>query len=256
MNDASNTATETATRHYQCRHIFTGGHRCASPCLRHEEFCYYHHTTRKPVAHPQQRRRRRSTFHLPLLEDRSAVLHSIGEVLQRIANNDIDPKRAGLLLYGLQIANTALPKEPKPQPDPRRDSPTEPPPSPGKPDTIEEITLDPIHGLLAPITEILPPQPHLSPIAALIEQMMNNKAYDEPPPKNTTNTPKPETLHTIQATDASATRPAHPSKKPSPQPKPLTTSSSAAYLRATAVPQNQKDLSLGTGPFHSSTPFV
>jgi 2,3-bisphosphoglycerate-independent phosphoglycerate mutase len=34
-------ATET-TRQYQCRHIFTDGRRCASPCLRQEEFCYYH----------------------------------------------------------------------------------------------------------------------------------------------------------------------------------------------------------------------
>ena len=35
---------------------------------------------------------------------------AIADVLQRIASNDIDPRRAGLLLYGLQIASLNLPK--------------------------------------------------------------------------------------------------------------------------------------------------
>ncbi len=124
MNDTNETPKQ-----YQCRHIFTDGHRCASPCLRQQEFCYYHHTTRKPIANPRQRRSRRSTFDLPLPEDRSAIQASIGEVLQRIASNDIDPRRAGLLLYGLQIASLNLPKpQPAksqtrrtPNPDRRRD---------------------------------------------------------------------------------------------------------------------------------------
>src|ERR1700693_5622572 len=101
--------TKTPKR-FQCRHIFTDGHRCGSACLHHEEFCYYHHTTRKPVTNPRQRRSRRATFDLPPPEDRSAIQASIGEVLQRIASNEIDPRRAGLLLYGLQIASLNLPK--------------------------------------------------------------------------------------------------------------------------------------------------
>src|SRR6201999_4441604 len=118
---------------YQCRHIFTDGRRCHSPCLRAEEFCYYHHTTRKPVANPQQRRGRRSAFDLPLPEDRSAIQSSIGQVLQRIASNDIDPRRAGLLLYGLQIASLNLPRDPAPSPAARAE-------------TVEEIVLDPALG--------------------------------------------------------------------------------------------------------------
>src|SRR6059036_3840844 len=54
--------TTEAPKQYQCRHIFTDGRRCASPCLRQQEFCYYHHTTRRPVANSRQRRTRRSTF--------------------------------------------------------------------------------------------------------------------------------------------------------------------------------------------------
>src|ERR1700734_3403104 len=129
-----------STTQYQCRHIFTDGRRCASPCLRQEEFCYYHHTTRQPVANPTQRRSRRSTFDLPLPEDRSAIQSSIGQVLQRIASNDIDPRRAGLLLYGLQIASLNLPRDLAPS----RATVAE---------TVEEIILDPVLGTLAPRSE-------------------------------------------------------------------------------------------------------
>src|ERR1700730_11670181 len=97
------------TKRYQCRHIFTEGRRCGSPCLRHEEFCYYHHTTRRPVENPHQRRSRRTAFNIPQPEDRSAIQHSIGEVIRRIPSNDTAPRRAGLLLYGLQTASLNLP---------------------------------------------------------------------------------------------------------------------------------------------------
>jgi hypothetical protein len=178
MQDAASTTTEQH-KQYQCRHIFTDGHRCASPCLRQEEFCYYHHTTRRPVANPKQRRSRRSTFHLPLPEDRSAIQASIGEVLQRIAANDIDPRRAGLLLYGLQIASLNLPK---PQ------APTKP-----EPQTVEEITIDSTLGVLAPRTDISETATRKSPVAQLIERMMQSK--EEPATK-----PEPATIPTLQAT--------------------------------------------------------
>jgi len=40
-----------------------------------------------------------------LLEDRSAIQRALSEVANAIANNRVDPKRAGLLLYSLQIAS-------------------------------------------------------------------------------------------------------------------------------------------------------
>jgi hypothetical protein len=207
MNDTNNTETKAATKHYQCRHIFIDGHRCASPCLRNEEFCYYHHTTRKPVANPQKRRSRRTTFHIPLPEDRSAILQSIGEVLQRIAANDIDPRRAGLLLYGLQIANTALPKDP---PTSRTRSTHEE--SPEKSQTVEEITHDPTHGILAPRVEITTPASRPSFAQQLIQHLQScppephnrpqPKTWEDPTPPAQT---EPEILPTLQATDDSAT---------------------------------------------------
>jgi len=131
--------SEVTPKRFQCRHIHTEGRRCGSASLRGEEFCYFHHTSRQPVANPRTRSSRQATFDLPLPEDRGAIQISIGEVLRRIASNQIDPRRAGLLLYGLQIASLNLPNRHGPAPVEA---------------TIEEIITDPHLGNLAPRTEI------------------------------------------------------------------------------------------------------
>jgi hypothetical protein len=162
-----NEATTIETKRYQCRHIFTDGHRCGSICLRGEPFCYYHHTTRKPA--PRQSLGRKSSFDLPLPEDRSAIQASIGIILQKIASNDLDPKRAGLLLYGLQIASLNLPKQQRDQDE-------------DAPEQVHEITTDPELGTLAPQTEI---HEKKSFAAQLLEELR----------------PKPAVLPQIQATE-------------------------------------------------------
>ena len=144
MNDA------TKPKRYQCRHIFVDGTRCGSPCLRGEQFCYYHHTTRRPIQNPTERQSRRSSFDLPLPEDRSAIQASIGQVLQRIAANQIDPRRAGLLLYGLQIASLNLPK---PETSTRSRNSREHSRQSREPEVVEEITTHPELGTLAPILD-------------------------------------------------------------------------------------------------------
>jgi hypothetical protein len=192
-----NTTNETP-KQYQCRHIFTDGRRCSSPCLRHEEFCYYHHTTRKPVENPRQRRSRRSSFHLPLPEDRSAIQSSIGQVLQRIASNDIDPRRAGLLLYGLQIASLNLPKlqtAAKDEPETQ---------------TVKEITIDPELGTLAPRTEIPNEEERLSTIGALLRKFERHAA--EPASE-----PTAAILPTLQAAEDFATPSIKRKRHPSPE---------------------------------------
>jgi hypothetical protein len=159
----------------QCRHIFTDGRRCGSPCLRLESFCYYHHTTRKPIADPAARRSRRALT-LPLPEDRSAIQHSIGEVLQRIAANKLDPRRAGLLLYGLQIAAMNLPK-----PDPKA----------RLIDPVNDVTLDPVHGLIAL------PQEHgfdtTSPVMRRLESLISETYRRRSEPIQVETTPEEST---------------------------------------------------------------
>ena len=165
-------------KRYQCRHIFTDGHRCGSPCLRHEEFCYYHHTTRRPIEAPHARRARQTHFDLPLPEDRSAIQQAIGQVLLAIAANTLDPRRAGLLLYGLQIASSNLPRH---SPDH-----THPP-------QVEEITTHPEQGLLAPATEY--DEDKISGRPTFLRDILNNLRA----PKDTQE-PQPITIPSIQAT--------------------------------------------------------
>jgi hypothetical protein len=147
-------ATDESVK-FQCRHIFTDGRRCGSPTLRspagHEPFCFYHHNSRGAASmtnrDPARAAAQPSTFVLPTPEDRSSIQHALGQVLQRIASNEIDPRRAGLLLYGLQIASLNLKKD--------REIPDED----DSGAFVTEITLDPDHGVLAPPAELHADQP-------------------------------------------------------------------------------------------------
>ena len=201
------TETIAEPKRYQCRHIFADGRRCGSASLRGEPFCYYHHTTRKPIARPHQRRSRRGTFALPLPEDRSAIQLSIGQVLQRIASNEIDPRRAGLLLYGLQIASLNLPREAAPARANRsygRSSSSHAEPA----DTVEEVITDPELGPIAPATEMA--KAHKSVIQTLLE---NLKDLDTSRPEPT-NYLKDQP--TEESTEESTAQPAEINENPDP----------------------------------------
>jgi hypothetical protein len=157
---------------YQCRHIRTTGRRCGSPSLRNEHFCYFHQTTRRP---PDQAEARaiaagypiEPKLHFESFEDRPSVQLCLLEVMNRIASGAIEKKLAGILLYGLQIAANNLPREPRATrtaPNQRQAGRQETPPL--EPNCVperlvEELTLDPDHGPLAPIAEI--PDPATNP---------------------------------------------------------------------------------------------
>ena len=84
-----------------CTHVFEGGHRCASPALQRETFCFYHHPNRKPIQNPRQRRSRGQSFHLPLPSGQSDLQHAVYEVIRRLAANQISSRHAGLILNAL-----------------------------------------------------------------------------------------------------------------------------------------------------------
>jgi hypothetical protein len=177
------TQLDTTPRRFYCRHIFTDGHRCGAFCLRGEEFCYYHHTTRLPVHNGNERRSRSTTFILPNPEDYSAIQSAIGEVLQRIASNDIDPRRAGLLLYGLQIASLNL-NMPSPGTEPPR--------------MIEEVVEDATFGTIAPVTECRKKEKQLSPLDELFADLKREVPDD--PDDELDDELDDEPIPTIQAT--------------------------------------------------------
>lgn len=130
-NEALHNNDNPASKH-QCHHIFPDNHRCGSPRMRNEQFCYFHHDYRRPVVAPQERYARTSSFSLFTPSSHEAIEESLGELLSRIAANHIDARRAGLLLYGLQIAATnlrstqriqATPTGPAPAPNPATEEP-------------------------------------------------------------------------------------------------------------------------------------
>jgi len=77
------------------------GAKCQSPALNGKDFCYHHFNRHapKPLSSPDE------AFRLPFLEDRSAIQVALSKILDDLGNSKLDPKRAGLLLYGLQIAS-------------------------------------------------------------------------------------------------------------------------------------------------------
>jgi hypothetical protein len=107
-----------------CHYLHATGKRCGSPALRGEQFCFYHHPTRRP---PARTRPSRTPFDLPPIIDAETLQIALSEVSRRLADNTLDPKRAGLLLLTLQMAKANLPAiahylcqpdSPLPEPDP------------------------------------------------------------------------------------------------------------------------------------------
>ena len=94
-------------------------HRCGSPALRGESFCYYHHPTRAIVRNPHERRARRiarQAFTIPAPTCHADIQRSLGEIARRLAANQIDVKRANLLLNTLRTVARDLPMQQVRQP--------------------------------------------------------------------------------------------------------------------------------------------
>jgi hypothetical protein len=83
-----------------CSHIKDSGVQCGSPALRGEQFCYFHQRMFRGVPTPPD-----SRLHpVALLESDEAIQASIMEVVNALARNTIDLKRADLILKALWIA--------------------------------------------------------------------------------------------------------------------------------------------------------
>jgi hypothetical protein len=85
-----------------CRHIKTNGRRCKSPVVTGSAYCYFH-------ARVHVIGKARSTvlddINLPVLEDPAAIQIAISQINRALLGSRIDARRAGLLLYSLQIAS-------------------------------------------------------------------------------------------------------------------------------------------------------
>lgn len=83
-----------------CTHIKVTGVRCGSPALRGEQFCYFHQRMVRGVPTPPNAR----LHPIALIENDEAIQASLMEVINALARNTIDLKRAELMLRALHIA--------------------------------------------------------------------------------------------------------------------------------------------------------
>ncbi|MGO9123529.1 MAG: hypothetical protein ACLP6G_01435 [Terriglobales bacterium] len=95
----------------RCQHIKVNGTQCGSPALKSRRLCFFHNRWREAriefcqsgaPAHAI------TSIELPVLEDANSVQVAIMQVLRLILAKQLEPKIAGLLLYGLQTASLNL----------------------------------------------------------------------------------------------------------------------------------------------------
>jgi hypothetical protein len=80
----------------ECRHIKDDGQRCHAAALSGKPYCFFHMKF--------DRMHKRDTPEIPPLENSTSILLAIGQVIRALNYETMDCKRAGLMLYGLQIA--------------------------------------------------------------------------------------------------------------------------------------------------------
>src|ERR1041384_536782 len=79
----------------RCRWIYQGGTTCGSPQMRNHIYCY---------AHRQMMEARALTLRLPALEDANAIQMGLMRIQKALVDDAISMKKAGLLLYSMQLA--------------------------------------------------------------------------------------------------------------------------------------------------------
>lgn len=100
-----------------CEHIKPGGMRCGSPAMRDHSFCYYHVELRRAVPTTtlfvEQTPLKKNSdpyaiFNLPFLEDAAGVQIGFMQLIEGVAHERLDPKRARLILSALHGAAANL----------------------------------------------------------------------------------------------------------------------------------------------------
>jgi len=92
-----------------CQHMKISGDRCGSPALRDQQFCRFHKCCRPATvdvsisaAVPP------APFLLPVLEDAPSIQLAITQVCEHLLEKRLDTKKAGILLYAMQVASSNL----------------------------------------------------------------------------------------------------------------------------------------------------
>ena len=83
-----------------CQHIKVTGVQCGGPAMRGEQFCYFHQRMLRGVKTPPNAR----LHPIALIEDEESIQASLMEVINALARNHIDLRRAELIIKALNIA--------------------------------------------------------------------------------------------------------------------------------------------------------
>jgi hypothetical protein len=93
----------------RCQRVKVNGTQCGSPAIRDTKFCYFHTWCRPAqvdvstsAAVPP------APFLLPVLEDAASIQLAITQVCEHLLHRRLDAKKAGILLYAMQVASSNL----------------------------------------------------------------------------------------------------------------------------------------------------
>jgi hypothetical protein len=95
-----------------CGHLKQDGVPCGSPALHGKKLCYFHHRDHKRTQYAASVIRRADVLgpKLPPMKSLVDILAALHEVRNAIINDRIPPRRAGVILFGLQQAAIPLRK--------------------------------------------------------------------------------------------------------------------------------------------------
>ena len=93
----------------RCQHIKTNGTQCGSPALRSGRLCHYHRESQpERVEVCGENGQACGNILVPVFEDASAIQTMVRQVTILLLQGKIDSKRAGQVLYAMQIASANL----------------------------------------------------------------------------------------------------------------------------------------------------
>ena len=89
-----------------CSHIKEDGAFCGVAALRNQKYCYYHLMERGRRLRRARALRDDTPYRvdIPSLDNPYAVRNAITEIVQALGSGQLDPRVAGKMLYGIQLA--------------------------------------------------------------------------------------------------------------------------------------------------------
>jgi hypothetical protein len=90
----------------ECRHIKTDGKKCHSPAMRGSAYCYFHSRPRRwpPATRPSAANQPDQLIDTSRIGTHGSIHDALTQVIGALGSSRMSPRRAAVLLYGLQVA--------------------------------------------------------------------------------------------------------------------------------------------------------